>query len=102
MGSTNVASMMNYRNIFFVLLVVATFLVGCGKGGDDPAPNPPPPPTNFNITSWSVNNVSSQALNYNVNKTPVVGFRFPVPINRATVAANIQFRDNTSNAVARG
>src|SRR5687768_10536127 len=92
--------MMNLRNIF-LLLVSISLLYGCGKGDDGGStPPPPPPPTNFNVTSWSVNTVSSQAFNYNVNKNPVIRFRFPVPINRSTVAANIQFRDNTANAVA--
>jgi len=90
--------MIKFRYIIIVLgLLVAA--ASCGDKDTD-APQPPPPPAaNFSLTSWSVNSVASQANNYNVNKTPVIRFRFPVPINRSTVASNVQFSDNNANAI---
>ena len=90
--------MIKFRYII-VALIVAVMVSSCGDKDTDTPPPTTPPPVNFSLTSWSVNSVSSQANNYNVNKTPVIRFRFPVPINRSTVVPNVQFRDNSANAV---
>ena len=91
--------MMKSRYIFIVLMLVV-FAMACGDKDTNTPPPPPPAPANFNLTTFSVNSIASQANIYNVNKTPVVRFRFPVPINRSTVASNIQFRDNSANPVS--
>jgi hypothetical protein len=61
---------------------------------------PGPTPVNFIITSWSVNNIISQAINYNINRNPVVKLKFETAINKNTVAANITLTDNSGSPVA--
>ena len=91
--------MKKISNIFPIIGLFLVIILSCGKGGSDPTP-PPTTPTNFSLAATTVNNLSSQSPNYNVNKTPVIRFRFPVAINRTTVNSNIQFRDNSSGTVA--
>ncbi|MEI9806533.1 MAG: Ig-like domain-containing protein [Bacteroidota bacterium] len=81
-----------------VLLLTIVLLAGCGKKGSDPEP-PGPSPVNFAISSWAVNNTVSQVIQYNVNRTPVVKFRFGAAINRSTVAGNIVFKESSGTPV---
>lgn len=71
---------------------------GCKKGSEDPTP-PPPTPVNFNLTSWSVNNVASLSGYYNVNRSPVVKLKFGAAIDKSTVSANIIFKENSGSTV---
>src|SRR5437868_7959061 len=80
------------------LILSAWVLSGCGH--KDCCPSPPgPTPTNFNISSWSVNNNASQNIYYNVNRTPAIRFRFGAAINRSTVPTNIILADISGSAV---
>ncbi len=82
------------------LSIAILFIFPLAKCGKDSAPAPPvPQPTNFDILSWSVNSTVSQALYYDINKTPVIKFSFKAPIDRSTVAANIIFKENSGTPV---
>ncbi|HET6995889.1 MAG TPA: glucoamylase family protein [Chitinophagaceae bacterium] len=82
------------------LIVICMLFAGC-NGHKDCCPAPPgPTPVNFIITSWSVNNISSQATTYNVNRSPVIKLKFETAINKNTVAANLALKDNAGTAVA--
>jgi hypothetical protein len=85
-----------YRIVSLILIIFV--YAGCKKGSNN-SPPPTPVPVNFTITSWSVNNIISQAIQYNVNRTPVVKLRFGAAINRNTVAANIIFKENAGTLV---
>lgn len=80
------------------IILLACF--ACNKGGGDPPPNPPAPVVNFSLAATTINNAPAQSTNYNVPGTPAIRFRFPVAVNRNTVASSIQFRDNATNTVA--
>jgi hypothetical protein len=80
------------------IILICAFWAGCKKKSSDPTP-PGPTPVNFNISSWSVNTIASQTAYYNVNRNPVVKFRFGAAINKSTVAANITFTENSGNPV---
>lgn len=85
----SVQGLMQSASLFFISVLI----VSCNKGGD-PDPEPPAPnPVNFIITSWQVNNTTSQLSNTNVPLRPVVKLRFGAAINRATVAVNITFKE---------
>lgn len=73
--------------------------MACGKKGSDPDP-PGPGIVNFNISSWSVNNNSTpQAIFYNINRTPVLKFRFDAVIKRSSVTAGINLKENSGTNV---
>ena len=82
------------RFILFFLLIAA-----CGKKGSSP---PPPNPVipNFSLTSWAINNLESPDNVYNVSRNPIVKFRFSASIKRATVSANIIFKEITGTPVS--
>ncbi len=79
--------------------IILLACIACSKGGDDPPPSPPAP-VNFSLAATTINNAPALPTNYNVSATPAIRFRFPVAVNRNTVASSIQFRDNATNTVA--
>jgi hypothetical protein len=79
------------------ILIIAVW-TGCKKNSNNPGP-PAPAPVNFIITSWSVNNVVSQSINYNVSRSPVINLKFETAINKNSVAANIILKDVSGNPV---
>ena len=82
------------------MLIVSLFFFSCKKKDDaTPAPPPPSPPASFSITSWSVNNMATQPAYYNISKTPVIKFSFPVPVDRTTVSSAVSLRENAGNPV---
>jgi hypothetical protein len=85
-------------------IIVGLILTCCLFSGCDDkdccAPPPGPTPVNFNISSWSVNNSSSITTYYNVNRIPVIRFKFGAAINKNTVAANISLAQNPGSPVA--
>lgn len=84
--------------IIAVLILICGLLNGCGH--KDCCPSPPgPTPVNFSISLWSVNAIASQAVYYNVNRTPVVKLKFGAAINKSTVAANIILKENSGTPV---
>jgi len=85
--------------IIVVLILICCLSAGCGH--KDCCPSPPgPTPVNFSISSWSVNNIASLTTYYDVNRNPVLKFRFGAAINRNTVTANITLNDISGSAVA--
>jgi hypothetical protein len=90
--------MIDNKSIMLITILSIVTAIGCGKDDADPSP-PPPPLLNFNLKAWSVNNSVSQAINYNVNRTPVVQLDFGAAINKSTVAANISFKENNGTPV---
>ncbi|MBC7949979.1 MAG: Ig-like domain-containing protein [Chitinophagaceae bacterium] len=87
------------RRIVSSIIVGCCIFVACGKGGDPAPPPPPPAPVNFGISSWTVNGVPGQTINYNVPRNAPIRFQFGAAINRATVASNIRFQDNSAVAI---
>jgi hypothetical protein len=85
------------KKVVGIILICAVW-AGCKKKPINPPP-PGPTPVNFNISSWSVNAITSQTTYYNVTRTPVVKFRFGAAVNRSTVAANITLKENSGNPV---
>jgi hypothetical protein len=82
------------------IILICAFWAGCKKNSSDGGPAPSgPTAVNFNITSWSVNTITSQTTYYSINRNPVVKFKFGSAINRNTVAANITFEENSGNPV---
>ena len=85
--------------IIVVLLLICCLSPGCGH--KDCCPSPPgPTPVNFSISSWSVNNIASLTTYYDVNRSPVIKFRFGAVINRNTVTGNITLNDISGSAMA--
>jgi hypothetical protein len=79
-------------------ILICLLWIGCKKRTSDPVP-PGPTPVNFSIVSWSVNNVASQTIQYNVIRNPVIKFKFGAAINRNTVPTNIALKENSGNPV---
>ena len=82
------------RSSWILILII---VIGCGKGGSNPPP--PPQPSNFTLSSWSVNGLAQQTLYYDVNKTPSIRYSFPTVIDRATVNAGINLKENSGAPV---
>ena len=84
------------------LVIVNIFLVSvfvhCSKKSSE-APPEVQPQVNFSLKGWSVNATASQSINYNVDKIPVIKFRFGAPIKRSTVAAGITLKENAGNPI---
>ena len=83
--------------VFFVLLALGGS--DCNKSDGDGDPTPPSP-SNFNLTSARVGTISLQANNYNIPRNPTFKLSFSAPIDRNSVASNIQLKDNSSATVS--
>jgi len=78
-------------------IIVCMLVAGSCKKKDTPAPVPPPAPVNFTITNWDVNGVMSLTDYKGVSVNPSIKLNFPVAIDRATVAAGINFNGGSYN-----
>jgi len=82
----------------FALMLMCVTLAACGKKSGDNSP-PPPQPSNFNISTWSMNNFAGQTVYYNVNTNPSFRFKFPTSINRTTVTSALELKENSGAPV---
>ena len=89
------------RNIQYIVVFILLALVGsyCNKSDGDSDPTPPSP-SNFNLSSALAGTASLQATNYNISRNPTIKLSFSAPIDRNTVASNIQLKDNSSATVS--
>lgn len=90
--------MIKTRLIFFSFFFIAVSL-SCNKKTTTEPPVTPPV-VNYKMSAWSVDNIASQTIYYNVKKTPVVKFRFAAAISRATVVSSISLKENAGNPVS--
>jgi hypothetical protein len=83
-------------NLFIACFMSGAAFYGCSKKSSGPPP-PLPPPVNFNLSSWSVNNVPSQNNYYDAGRSPVIKFNFLAAIDRNSVSANIALKENSGS-----
>jgi hypothetical protein len=84
--------------MFAVLILTSLLLSQCGHKDCCPSPAPPTP-VNFTVSSWSVNTIGSQAVYYNVNRSPIVKIKFGAALNKSTVSSNITLKENSGTPV---
>lgn len=71
----------------------------CAKKSGGGTVTPPPAP-NYNLLSWSINSFVSPSTIYNINKTPVIKFKFSAAINKSTVTpVSLSFAEASGSAV---
>ena len=75
-----VSDMVN-RMAISVTASLFVIVCSCKKGEDEPST---PTAVNYNLITWSVNNMPDQLTNYNVSRNPSVRLRFGAAINRTT------------------
>jgi len=79
----------------WIFLPVVLLQMQCSKSG---SPDPvPPPAATFVVNSFSVNG-NAAALQYGVNRSPVIRLSFSAAVNRASVAAGIKLTTTTGGA----
>ncbi|HRO70049.1 MAG TPA: glucoamylase family protein [Chitinophagaceae bacterium] len=88
------------KSTFFIAGVLFTLVyTGCSKKTTEDPPAPPPP-ANFKLSGWSVDQISTGNVIYNVSKAPVIKFRCGAPVDRASVASGIHFLESAGTPVS--
>lgn len=83
------------------LLILFIFVIGfrCSKSSDTQV-TPPVIPSNFNLSSLSVDGITSQAFYRDITISPTIKFKFPTAINRNSVSGSILLKDNAGSIVS--
>ena len=84
------------RKAISVIAGLFVLVCSCKKGEDGPSTTTP---VNYNLITWSINNISDQITNYNVPGNPSVSLRFGAAINKTTAANNIILKENNGSIV---
>ena len=88
------------KDLGFSLIVVSMLLIQCSKGSSaNPTPPTPPAPGNLDLTSSSINGITSSGLYYNINSTPTVRLAFGQKVNRSTATGGILMKDISGASV---
>lgn len=79
------------------LLLLVSFVAGCGKKDSTPDPAPSPP-TSLNITAMKLDNSAAltTTVNYNVRPAVAIRFFFNNALDRATVASGLALAESGS------
>jgi len=89
------------QNKNYLIIAAMLLIAGCSKK-DSPTPTPEPviPPLTVKAVKLNSNTVSSGNIYYNSNTNPVVQYSFSAPVNRTTVAAGLNIKDNSGITVS--
>src|SRR6266404_6416475 len=86
------------REKYVVILLVMLVFLNCNKKSSDG--NSPPPTPNFYSTDIKLNSQTADAVNYNINLSPVLKFSFSASLNKSTVNTAISFKDKAGTSVS--
>lgn len=82
-------------------LIIAALFISCGKGGSDPEPPVTPPVTgSIAFNDLKVNGAYNGFTYYNINKKPVLKFRFTAPVNTTSAGSSVSFRSKAGTDAA--
>jgi hypothetical protein len=90
--------MMRMKKNTALFLFIGSILCGCNKNSSEPQPEPAP--SNFILTTYSVNGINPQTVNYNVPISPSIKFSFSSAINKTTVASSVSFKEYSGAIVS--
>ncbi|MGE5109131.1 MAG: glucoamylase family protein [Sphingobacteriales bacterium] len=80
------------------LMLFSMFFFTCSKKSGGGSVTPPAP--NYSLTSWSINSIVSPSNVYDINKTPVIKFKFSAAVNKSTVTpVSLSFAEASGTAV---
>lgn len=84
-----------------ILPVALLFLAACSKHSGFSGPSGPvtPPPQFFHLSQATINGAKTASANYNIGVSPVIRFSFTAPVDHASAAASIIFKDNAGMTV---